>query len=91
MEHKVKKVVKSNATRNTRWQPIWPWEKGTKTRVKEWVKDNVGRRGLDAILWGRWERCEEKDEGEEETGKTTGGESKEQEPANLQKTDEETG
>ena len=20
-----------------------PWEKGTKMRVKEWVKDNVGR------------------------------------------------
>ena len=33
-----------------------PWEKGTKTRVKEWLKDNVRRRGLDSILWGRWEQ-----------------------------------
>ena len=52
-----------------------PWEKGTKTRVKEWVKDNVGRRGSDAILWGRWEQCEEEEEGEEGTGRKTGGES----------------
>ena len=70
-------------TRSRRWLKTMPqeilegnpWEKGTKTRVKEWVKNNVGRKGSDAILWGRWEQCEEKDEGEEETGKMTGGES----------------
>ena len=48
-----------------------PWEKGTKTRVKEWVKDNVRRRGLDSILWGRWEQCEEEEDGEEEGEKET--------------------
>ena len=31
-----------------------PWEKHTRRRVKEWVKDNVSRRGEDGILWGRW-------------------------------------
>ena len=74
---------KSWSTRSRRWLKAMPqeilesnpWEKGMKTRVKEWVKDNVGRKGSDAIPWGRWEQCEEKDEGEEETGKMTGGES----------------
>ena len=46
-----------------------PWEKGTKTRVKEWVKENVRRRGLDSILWGRWEECEVWEEEEEEGAK----------------------
>ena len=41
-----------------------PWEKGTKMRVKEWVKDNVGRRGEDMVLWGRWEAAGEAEEGE---------------------------
>ena len=26
-----------------------PWQKGTRRRVKEWVKDNVGRRGEDPV------------------------------------------
>ena len=51
-----------------------PWEKGTKTWVKEWVKDNVGRRGYDVILWGRWKQCEEEEEGDEATRRQTGGE-----------------
>ena len=29
-------------------------EKHTRRRVKEWVKENVSRRGEDGILWGRW-------------------------------------
>ena len=65
---------KSWSTRSRRWLKMMPheilegnpWEKGTKTRVKEWVKDNVRRRGLDSILWGRWEQCEEEEDGEEE-------------------------
>ena len=48
-----------------------PWEKGTKTRVKEWVKENVRRRGLDSILWERWEECEVGEEEEEEGAKET--------------------
>ena len=49
-----------------------PWEKGTKRRVKEWVKENVKRKGADSILWGRWEvneeweECEECEDGEYE-------------------------
>ena len=65
---------KSWSTRSRRWLKMMPheilegnpWEKGTKTRVKEWLKDNVRRRGLDSILWGRWEQCEEEEDGEEE-------------------------
>ena len=72
MEHEVRRWLKMMPHEILEGNP---WEKGTKTRVKEWVKDNVRRRGLDSILWGRWEQCEEKDEGEEETGKMTGGES----------------
>ena len=74
---------KSWSTRSRRWLKMMPheilegnpWEKGTKTRVKEWVKDNVRRRGLDSILWGRWEQCEEEEEGEKETVRKTGVES----------------
>merc|ERR1712037_251087 len=36
-----------------------PSEKGTKRKVKEWVKENVRRKGADPILWGRWETEEE--------------------------------
>ena len=45
-----------------------PWEKGTKVRVKEWVKENVRRRGADSVLWGRWEENVEWEEREEEEG-----------------------
>ena len=50
-----------------------PWEKGTRTKVKEWVKDNVGRRGEDGILWGRWKLGNEAElsEGEKEAEKKT--------------------
>ena len=70
-------------TRSRRWLKTMPqeilegnpWEKGTKTRVKAWVKDNVRRKGSDAILWGRWNQCEEREDGEDKTRKKTGGES----------------
>ena len=53
---------KSWSTRVRRWLRMMPtdlaqrnpWEKHTRRRVKEWVKDNVSRRGEDGILWGRW-------------------------------------
>ena len=49
---------KAWSTRVRRWLKMMPqemlegnpWEKGTKTRVKEWVKDNVGRRGIANIM-----------------------------------------
>ena len=69
---------KAWSTRTRWWLKLMlegnPWEKGTKTRVKEWVKDNVGRRGSDVILWGRWKRCEEEVEGDTATRRQTGGE-----------------
>ena len=49
----------------------------------------VRRRGSDAILWGRWERRKGRRGGGNRKDDRWG-ESKEQEPANLQKTDEET-
>ena len=33
--------------------------------MKEWVKENVKRKGADSILWGRWEVNEEWEECEE--------------------------
>merc|ERR1712110_462843 len=77
---------KSWSTRARRWlkklpQEILegnPWEKGTKRRVKEWVKENVRRKGADPILWGRWETEKEWEECEEnENEKSTMGSSKE--------------
>ena len=73
---------KAWSTRVRRWLKLMPqemlegnpWDKGKKTRVKEWVKDNEGRRGSDIILWGRWKHNDEEGEGEEAIGKKTGGE-----------------
>ena len=73
---------KAWSTRVRRWLKLMPqemlegnpWDKGTKTRVKEWVKDNVGGRGSDIILWGRWKNCNEEGEGEEATRRKKGGE-----------------
>jgi len=64
---------KSWSTRARRWlkklpQEILegnPSEKGTKRKVKEWVKENVRRKGADPILWGRWETEEEWEDCEE--------------------------
>ena len=44
-------------------------EKGTKTRVKEWVKDNAGRRGDARVLWGRWKNAAREGEEEENEGR----------------------
>merc|ERR1739842_88347 len=77
---------KSWSTRARRWlkklpQEILegnPSEKGTKRKVKEWVKENVRRKGADPILWGRWETEEEWEECEENEGEeSTMGSSKE--------------
>ena len=35
-----------------------PWKESTKKAVKTWVKENVGSRGEDHILWGRWQTAE---------------------------------
>ena len=32
-----------------------PWKESTKKAVKRWVTENVGSRGEDNILWGRWQ------------------------------------
>ena len=32
-----------------------PWSDSTKKAVKNWVRENVGMKGEDAILWGKWE------------------------------------
>ena len=65
---------KSWSTRVRRWLKMIPqdllkgnpWERGTKVRVKEWVKENVRRRGADSVLWGRWEESVEWEEREED-------------------------
>ena len=67
---------KSRSTRARRWLKMLPQEilegtpreKGTKRRVKEWVKENVRRKGAAPILWGRWETEEEWEECEENEG-----------------------
>ena len=68
---------KSWSTRVRRWLKMIPqdilegnpWERGTKVRVKEWVKENVKRRGADSVLWGRWEESVEWEECEEDEEK----------------------
>ena len=32
-----------------------PWSDSSKKAVKNWVRENVGIKGEDAILWGKWE------------------------------------
>ena len=53
-----------------------PWERGTKVRVKEWVKENVKRKGADSILWGRWEENVEWEECEDEENRDKSAEKK---------------
>ena len=70
---------KAWSTRVRRWLKMMPadqlkgnpWEKGTRTRVKEWVKDNVNRRGEDSILWGRWKLNTEASDEDEDSGTHT--------------------
>ena len=67
---------KAWSTRVRRWLKMMPremldldpWQTGTRRRVKEWVKDNVGRRGEDPVLWGRWALVTDPGEGEHQTG-----------------------
>jgi hypothetical protein len=80
---------KSWSTRARRWLKMIPqdilegnpWERGTKVRVKEWVKENVKRKGADSILWGRWEEnaeweeCEDEEKREKSAEKRMGKES----------------
>ena len=40
-------------------------KESTKKAVKRWVKENVGSRGEDHILWGRWQTVEALEEGGE--------------------------
>ena len=39
-----------------------PWKESTKKAVKTWVKENVGSRGEDHILWGRWQSANVQEE-----------------------------
>ena len=63
---------KSWSTRARRWLKMMPaelrernpWKESTKKAVKMWVRENVGSRGEDNILWGRWQ-SEGKQEGQQ--------------------------
>ena len=46
-----------------------PWKESTKKAVKTWVKENVGSRGEDHVLWGRWQIAEAHEEGKEQKRK----------------------
>ena len=46
-----------------------PWKESTKKAVKTWVKENVGSRGEDHVLWGRWKIAEAHEEGKEQKRK----------------------
>ena len=39
-----------------------PWKESTKKSVKNWVRENVGSRGEDHILWGRWQSANTQEE-----------------------------
>ena len=46
-----------------------PWKESTTKAVKKWVKENVGSRGEDHVLWGRWKIAEAHEEGKEQKRK----------------------
>ena len=56
-------IRKAWSTRARRWLKLMPpemlkrnpWADSTKKAVKNWVRENVGIKGEDAILWGKWE------------------------------------
>ena len=56
-------MKKSWSTRARRWLKMMPaelrerdpWKESMKKAVKSWVKEHVGSRGEDHILWGRWQ------------------------------------
>ena len=50
-------------------EDLWrrdPWLTSTKKQVREWVKENVGRKGDDAVLWGKWDETDLEEEKLEE-------------------------
>ena len=59
-------VRKAWSTRARRWMKMMPedirsrdpWLASTKKLVREWVKENVARKGEDAVPWGKWEERE---------------------------------
>ena len=67
-------VRKAWSTRARRWMKMMPedirsrdpWLASTKKLVREWVKENVARKGEDAVLWGKWEERELEEEKLEE-------------------------
>ena len=68
---------KSWSTRARRWLKMMPaslrernpWKESTKKAVKTWVKENVGSRGEDHVLWGRWQIAGAPEEGKEQKRK----------------------
>ena len=79
---------KSWSTRARRWLKMMPaslrernpWKESTKKAVKTWVKENVGSRGEDHVLWGRWQIAEAHEEGKEQ---------KRRKKTHIKQTDEE--
>ena len=67
-------VRKSWSTRVRRWlkwmrEEIWtrdPWLDSTKRKVRGWVMENVRRKGDDAVLWGKWDEEDLREEKLEE-------------------------
>ena len=67
-------VKKAWSTRARRWMKMMPeemrsrdpWLATTKKLVREWVKENVARKGEDAVLWGKWEEIDLEEEKLEE-------------------------
>ena len=63
-------VRKSWSTRARRWlkampEEIWrrdPWLESTKRMVRGWVRENVGRKGDNAVLWGKWDEDDLREE-----------------------------
>ena len=55
MEHKGKEMAENDASRSKGKRVRDPWKESTKKAVKSWVKEHVGSRGEDHILWGRWQ------------------------------------
>ena len=63
-------MMKSWSTRVRRWLKMMPaelmgrnpWKESTKKSVKNWVRENVGSRGEDHILWGRWQSANTQEE-----------------------------
>ena len=63
-------MKKSWSIRARRWLKLMPqelkerdpWKDSTRKAIKAWVRENVGSRCEDHILWGRWEKKENEKE-----------------------------